>query len=267
VAPLVPPGTRAVFFDAVGTLIHPEPPAPAVYAEAARRFGSRLDLPSIAARFHTAFCRQEELDHAGGLRTDEAREVARWRAIVAEVLDDVTDPEGCFAFLYAHFARPTAWRCDPEAAAVVAALASRGYRLGIASNFDARLRQVAAGLPGLAPIEFLVISSEVGWRKPAPEFFHQMCALRGEFRTSPERQRGVSLPPSLALGAGRRVVQPLPGELRPDEVLLVGDDPVNDYAGARACGLHALLYDPAGTEPVPEAARLLRWADLLGPVR
>jgi putative hydrolase of the HAD superfamily len=231
---LVPPGTRAVFFDAVGTLIHPEPPAPAVYAEAARRFGSRLDLPAITTRFRTAFRRQEELDHAGGLRTDEAREVARWRAIVAEVLDDVTDLEGCFAFLFAHFARPAAWSCDPETAAVVAALAGRDYRLGIASNFDARLRQVAAGLPGLAPVEHLVISSEVGWRKPAPVFFYQMCAL---------------------------------SKLRPREVLLVGDDPVNDYAGARGCGLHALLYDPTGTEPVPETARLLRWADLLGPVR
>jgi putative hydrolase of the HAD superfamily len=226
----VPPGTRAVFFDAVGTLIHPDPPAPAVYAAAARRFGSLLDLPAVAERFRATFRRQEEIDHAGGLRTDEAREVARWRAIVAEVLDDVSDPEGCFAFLYAHFARPAAWRCDAEAAAVVAALAVRGYRLGIASNFDERLRQVAEGLPGLAPVEYLVISSEVGWRKPAPAFFHQMCAQSG---------------------------------LAPGEVLLVGDDPVNDYGGAHACGLHALLYDPAGTGLVPPQARLSRWADLL----
>jgi putative hydrolase of the HAD superfamily len=231
---VLPSATRAVFFDAVGTLIHPDPPAPAVYADAARRFGGRLDLPAIGARFRIAFRRQEEIDHGGGLRTDEAREVARWRAIVAEVLDDVTDFEGCFAFLYAHFARPAAWRCDEEAAAVLAELARRGYRLGIASNFDERLRQVAEGLPGLAPVEHLVVSSEVGWRKPAPEFFRHMCAQSG-------------LPPEL--------------------VLLVGDDPVNDYGGARACGLHALLYDPAGAGPVPAAARVSRWADLLAPVR
>ncbi len=229
---LIPPGTRAVFFDAVGTLIRPDPPAPAVYAEAARRFGSRLDLSTVAARFRAAFRRQEELDHAGGLRTDEAREVARWRTVVAEVLDDVNDPEGCFAFLYAHFARPAAWRTEPEAAAVLAELAGRGYRLGIASNFDERLRRVAAGLPGLAAVEYLLISSEVGWRTPAPAFFHQMCAQSG---------------------------------LAPAEVLLVGDDPVNDYGGAHACGLHALLYDPGGTAPVPAAARLSRWADLLAP--
>jgi putative hydrolase of the HAD superfamily len=226
----VPPGTRAVFFDAVGTLIRPDPPAPAVYAEAARRFGSRLDLPAVAQRFRAAFRRQEEIDHAGGLRTDEAREVARWRAIVAEVLDDVSDPEGCFAFLYGHFARPAAWRCDAEAAVVLAALAGCGYRLGIASNFDERLRRVAEGLPGLAPVEYLVISSEVGWRKPAPAFFHQMCAQSG-----------------LASG----------------EVLLVGDDLVNDYAGAHACGMHALLFDPEGTGQVPSEARLSRWAELL----
>ena len=223
-----------MFFDAVGTLIHPEPPAPAVYAAAARRFGSRLDLPSVAARFRAAFRRQEEIDHAGGLRTDEAREVARWRAIVAEVLGDVADPEGCFSFLYAHFARPAAWRTESEAAAVLAELAGRGCRLGIASNFDERLRPVVEGLPGLAPMKHLVISSEVGWRKPAPEFFSRLCAQSG---------------------------------LPPGAVLLVGDDPVNDYGGAKAAGLHALLYDPAGTAPVPAAARLSRWADLLASVR
>jgi putative hydrolase of the HAD superfamily len=227
---VLPSGTRAVFFDAVGTLIHPDPPAPAVYADAARRFGSRLDFPAITTRFRTAFRRQEEIDHAGGLRTDEAREVARWRAIVAEVLDDVSEFEGCFAFLYAHFARPAAWRCDEEAAAVLAELARRGLRLGLASNFDERLRQVAEGLPGFAPVEHLVISSEVGWRKPAPEFFRQVCVQSG---------------------------------LPPGRVLLVGDDPVNDYGGAHACGLHALLYDPARTAPVPAEARLSRWADLL----
>src|SRR5207302_1039003 len=48
---------RAVFFDAVGTLIHPEPPAGAVYAEVGRRHGSRLTAAEIARRFAAAFRR------------------------------------------------------------------------------------------------------------------------------------------------------------------------------------------------------------------
>jgi putative hydrolase of the HAD superfamily len=224
------PAIHAVFLDAVGTLIHPEPPAPTVYAAAARRFGSRLGLPEIAARFAAAFRRQEALDRAAGLRTSEEREVARWRAIVAEVLDDMSDPERCFQDLYAHFAGAAAWRCEPGTREVLATLAGRGYELGIASNFDHRLRGIAAELPELRPVPHLVISSEVGWRKPAPAFFAAVCTAAGR---------------------------------NPAEVLFVGDDFANDYEGARAAGLRALLLDPRGRCSLPPAERIAHVGELL----
>src|SRR5581483_10886690 len=164
--PLPFPLPAVVVFDAVGTLIHPEPPAPVVYASVGRRFGSRLDEAAIRTRFRAAFRRQEEADYAGNLRTDERREFARWQAIVGEVLDDVTDAEKCFQELYAHFARADAWRCESQTAEVLAGLAARGHVLGIASNFDHRLRGLVENMPALGPIRYLVISSEVGWRKP-----------------------------------------------------------------------------------------------------
>ena len=86
-------------------------------------------------------------------------------------MDDVTDVDGCFRELFEHFSHPEAWRCDPEAAATIETLRRRGYALGMASNYDQRLRSVAAGLPPLRPLQHLVISSEVGWRKPAAQFF------------------------------------------------------------------------------------------------
>jgi putative hydrolase of the HAD superfamily len=100
----------------------------------------------------------------------------------------------------------------------------------VASNFDERLRGIVAALPALRPVRHVVISSEVGWRKPAPAFFEEMC-----------RQAG------------------LPAA----QVLLVGDDVVNDYEGARAAGLHALLLDPRGKEPIPATARLTRLTELV----
>jgi putative hydrolase of the HAD superfamily len=211
---LIPPPTRAIVFDAVGTLIHTAPPAPAVYFETGHRFGSRRTEAEIAARFPVAFRRQDEIDYAAGLRTDEARELARWQAIVAEVLDDVTDTEACFRLLYEHFARPTAWRVEPDAVSTIARLTARGYRLAIASNFDHRLRQVLAGGPfaGLP----LVISSEIGWRKPAEAFFQAIC--------------------------GQLAVQP-------SELLYVGDDLPNDVDGARSAGCDAILFDPRNTAP------------------
>jgi putative hydrolase of the HAD superfamily len=220
---LIDPGIRAIVFDAVGTLIHPRPAAPLVYAEIGRRFGSCLTTAVIAERFRKAFRQEEDVDRQHGYQTGEARELSRWRTIVASVLDDVSDREACFQALFAHFAHPDAWQCDPQGAAVIAALAKSGYLLGMASNYDGRLRTVAAGLPALDVLGFLVISSEVGWRKPAPEFFQALVRSAG---------------------------------LRAQEILHVGDDPGNDYVGARNAGLPAILFDADDRVHDPSVVRI-----------
>lgn len=218
---------RAVFFDAVGTLLHPVPSAAEVYAQIGRQFGSRRTLAEIGPRFRAAFRQEEALDFQQGLRTSEAREELRWRRIVAAVLDDVIDPEACFQELFAHFARPAAWRCDPDAAVLIQAMAARGLDLGLASNYDQRLHMVVAGFPQLALLRHVIVSAEIGWRKPASEFFAILAERAG---------------------------CPL------EQVLLVGDDRINDYDGARAAGLHALLLDPRdegmGTERIERLSEL-----------
>src|SRR5207245_9118818 len=125
----------------------------------------------ITPRFIAAFAREEAIDYANRLRTSETREIERWRRIVGQVLDDVTDSDSCFRELFEHFSRPESWRCDPDAAATINILARHGYALGMASNYDQRLRSVVAGLTALRPLQHLVISSAVGWRKPATQFF------------------------------------------------------------------------------------------------
>ncbi len=221
---------RAVFFDAVGTLIHPEPSATETYTAVGQAFGSRLEQAAIQKRFHTAFRRQEEADRDHGYRTDHAREVLRWRTIVGEVLDDVTDREACFQELFEHFAKPAAWRCAAEAGTVLRELAGRGYRLGLASNFDERLHAVIDGLPELTDIDLRVVSSEVGWRKPHARFYQQVV-------------KAAACPP--------------------EQILLVGDDRVNDYDGAIAAGLTAILYDPRGIHGTGSARRAGGLVELL----
>src|ERR1019366_5638265 len=162
---------QAIVYDAVGTLLHVQPTVAALYAEAGRRFGSRLDAEEIARRFHAAFHKQDQIDRHAGWRTDEAREHERWRAIVAEVLDDVADASGCFESLFAIFAKSNSWTADPDAADVLAELKRRGYRQALASNFDRRLRAVLEPMPLRPILDHLVISSEIGWRKPSPPFF------------------------------------------------------------------------------------------------
>ncbi len=215
--------TRVLFFDAVGTLIHPEPSAVAVYTAVGQQFGSRLDATAIQVRFRRAFRRQEDYDRAHGNRTDNDREVARWRTIVAEVLDDVTDAEACFQELFNHFARPNAWRVTADAGPILRELIDHGYRLGLASNFDRRLHAVADALPELHALHYRVVSAEVGWRKPAAPFFQKL----GEA-----------------------------AEVQLDQILVVGDDFTNDYEGATAAGLTAVLYDPHGNHCGGDSVRV-----------
>src|SRR5262249_37842345 len=160
------------------------------------RFGSHYSADTVAGRFTAAFSAEEAVDRDVGWRTSEDRERRRWRNIVARVLDDVNNPEACFSDLYRHFARPDAWRCEADTAAVLQHLPPRGPRLALASNYDYRLRSVVAGLAALKPITHLIISSEIGWRKPARQFFDAMC-------------QAVEAPAS--------------------KILYIGDDPVNDY--------------------------------------
>jgi putative hydrolase of the HAD superfamily len=212
-------GARAVFFDAVGTVLLPDPGAPAVYAESAARFGLPAGPELIRARFLEAYLREEAADEQAGWATSEDREVARWRAIVRETLPGA--PEECFEQLYSHFARPQAWRVPAEAVALFERLTDRGLRLGLASNYDSRLESVVAGRPELSPLAgLLVISSQVGVRKPGAGFFERLVDLAG---------------------------------CRQAEAVLVGDDYWNDYLGATAAGLRSVLLDPAGRHPdVPE---------------
>src|SRR5262249_52885175 len=129
---MLPPDVRAVFFDAVGTLLHLEEPPAVVYARVGRRHGSRLAEDVVAPRFREASRPEEDHAFRHGVRTDEDRERQRWRRIVATVLDDTADAEGCFAELFDHYGRADAWRCAPDTAATLAGLARRGLTLGVA---------------------------------------------------------------------------------------------------------------------------------------
>jgi putative hydrolase of the HAD superfamily len=207
-------GIKAVFFDAVGTLIFPDPPAWAVYAEVARRRGVEPNLLALPTPMWEAFRAEEEADRAAGWVTSEEREAARWRRIVYDALAGVPDPEACFRELFDHFARPSAWHVNDDAAIVFSTLQRGGVVLGLASNFDARLWSVLRGHDVLASVrDRVVISAAVGYRKPAKQFFDAVVKAAG---------------------------------CAPEEILHVGDHRENDYEGAIAAGLNAMLFDPGG---------------------
>ncbi len=210
-------GIGAIVFDAVGTLIHPSPSVADVYTAAALRRGVVLERDEVKARFGRHFRDDEADERRGPLATDEPTERRRWRRIVADVLPELPDPDEAFGELWDHFGRSTAWRPFSDVGPALRALRAAGMPMRIASNFDARLRGVVGGMPEVACVAApLVISSEIGYRKPHPAFYHAACASLG---------------------------------FPPERVLYVGDDPENDVRGAGRAGLRGLLLDRDGDRP------------------
>jgi putative hydrolase of the HAD superfamily len=209
------PGTRdfAVVFDAVGTLIEPDPPAAEAYLQAARRWGSRLALDEIQRRFALAMRRQERRDVRRQGRTSARRERARWRAIVRETIPDASDPQALFAALWEHFARPDHWRLARGAAECLEHLQRSGARLAIASNFDGRLHAIVRGLPELSGRCAVFVASELGVVKPHVDFFRRVAA-------------GLQLPAT--------------------SLCMVGDRADHDYWPPRAAGWHSVLLQRGG---------------------
>jgi putative hydrolase of the HAD superfamily len=221
---------RGVALDAVGVLIRPAESIAATYLAISRQFGSTLDAEVVGKRFRLAFGKQEMLDAQAGWRVDEARERQRWLDIVRETLDDVVEPEACFQALFDHFAQPSAWVIDSDLASLVERLHDRGIPVVVASNFDARLHAVLADHPVRKRLRAVLVSSEVGWRKPAEPFFRATAdALQAPM----------------------------------GKVLFIGDDRRNDYDGARAAGMTACLLNPKETGPEVVASAAEVWGRYL----
>lgn len=202
-----PPGVRAVVFDVVGTLVEPSPSVAVAYQRAAARHGVERGVSEIDGLFRTAWRKQEAIDAAAAtpFSTDRVRERDRWCGIVHDVFPDVPAAAAIFDELWEHFGRPTAWRPTRQGPALVQQAIDAGLTVALASNFDERLLAIAGHVEPLSRVPHVFASSELGWRKPAVDFFRAVEAR-------------------LACG--------------PAELLLVGDDPELDLAAGRRAGWH-----------------------------
>ena len=208
------PTPRAVLLDASGTLLDVARPLGDAYSELAREFGADLDPHAMTAGFRTAFADTPPMAFPGRSGADLDRaERGWWRAVVQRVTREaggVPEFDAYFDRLYAHYASAPAWRVYPEVPDVLATLRERSLALAVVSNFDSRLPLLLDAL-GLAPFfDEVVCSGAVGAAKPDRAIFvHALEAL------------GVDA----------------------SQALHVGDSRANDYDGARAAGIDALLVD------------------------
>ncbi len=216
---------RVVTFDAAGTLIRLVRPPGFVYADTARRFGYDLDPIRVQNAFRIAWESFPQPSESDAPRPDD--ECGWWRGLVAKTMTEAgyrIDPfDDYFETVYEQFRLPGVWELFPGVAAMLSELRRLSIRLGLISNFDRRLYDILAHLKVRDLFEHVIISSEIGIRKPAARIFEVAVWRFG---------------------------------VAPGEILHVGDEPDADFAGARRAGFQALLVGDARPDLPARIARV-----------
>ena len=206
---------RAVLFDAGATLIHPSPPVEEIYGRELAADGARFsreELDSALARVWEEVHAEAKANRYGGVRG----EGAFWGLFVNRVrfrLDGGSVSSACFDRLGTHFRDASSWALYPEVTEALDGLDRRGLLLGIVSNWDSNLPKLLAALGLARRFREVAVSAIEETGKPDPEIFRRVCARL---------------------------------DLSPADCLHVGDSRREDFEGARAEGLRALLLDREG---------------------
>lgn len=118
-----------------------------------------------------------------------------------------------FEDVHAAFSTAEVWEVYADVPDTLETLKARGYELGIISNFDTRFFPIFRALNLERWFDSVTVSCTAGAVKPSPNIFHRALA--------------------------QHVVEPA-------EALHVGDRQLEDYEGATAAGLSAVLIDRDG---------------------
>ncbi|CAI5464147.1 unnamed protein product [Closterium sp. Yama58-4] len=209
---------RALLVDAMGTLIETSEPEHKVYEAVGQKYGVSLSAEEILPRYRMAYSKPWR----GALRY-EGEALPFWHHVISE-------STGCSNPSYAeelhgYYATQSAWRLsDPHAHEAFSAIRQAGIKVAVVSNFDSRLRSVLQSLGCLNCFDAVAVSAEVRAEKPSGKIFHAACDMLN---------------------------------VRPEEVVHVGDSWKNDIGGANAAGCGgALLWKKDVSSFADVAARL-----------
>jgi putative hydrolase of the HAD superfamily len=228
--PPIPDPLDCVLFDAGDTLLAPAPSFQGRFVAVAAAHG----LPLAAAAVDAAIAEAVRAAVWPSDWTDPATQREFWVGFYRQVLADLGhahDGEVAEA-LFAAFSDPAGYRLFDDVRPALEALAARGIKLGVVSNFEPWLEDVLA-LQGVDHLFAAVaISGKLGVAKPDPKIFQ------------------VALDEAGADAAA---------------TVHAGDQPANDVAAARAAGITPVLVDRFARHPDPAGTH--RVEDLLGLVR
>jgi putative hydrolase of the HAD superfamily len=216
---------RAIFFDAVGTLFHLSGTVGHHYALVGSEVGLTLDAHQLDRAFYSAWKKMPFRAAIDGPRQNDDKDW--WRELVDLVLDQVApslsklDRDNFFEIAYEHFAESGVCELYPEVPGVLEQLRP-SFQLAVISNFDGRLRFILQHLGISKFFTGIFVSSEIGADKPDPEIFRRALTLI---------------------------------DLKPNEVLHVGDDPQRDWEAASTAGLSIFRLD----RPTNSLRDLVNW--------
>jgi putative hydrolase of the HAD superfamily len=161
-----PTSTRAVFLDALGTLVDLDPP----WVHLAAALGVE-DSAAIATAVRKEMAFYKEHSHEGH---DESS-LAALRARCADILSWELDREVTVETMMDSI-RFTAF---PDAAPALAELRERGLRLVCVSNWDISLTEVLERCGLAQSLDGVITSAGSGSRKPDPGIFSQALEVAG----------------------------------------------------------------------------------------
>lgn len=207
---------KAIFFDADFTLFKFSKSVGALYAEQVARSGVQIcakSVDEIMGQVIEDVRRLLFIEVEDPLKTSEEEFDKLWRQVFFTTMERIGAevPDESYDHVFSAFARGESRLVYPETREVLAELREREFKLGVLSNNDARLYSILDELELTSSFDYLFTSSELGYLKPSLQCFRRV-----------EERTGHSS----------------------DEILMIGDNPKDDYAGANGAGWRALLYNP-----------------------
>jgi putative hydrolase of the HAD superfamily len=225
---------KAVFFDAGNTLLLPHPSVEEVCVEVLAGHGYHPSLAEVQRGLERAERYYEERYWSDDtFWASETQAAAMWSEMYALAMAEV-GVEASPAMgrqLYDEFGRGERWTLFPDVLPAVRELHAMGMRMGIVSNWDARLPGLCHHLGLSRYLDFVISSANLGLIKPEASIFQSALGRVGA---------------------------------APGETVHVGDHYYADVLGARAAGIHPILLDRWEWSSHPDCTVINSLAELPG---
>jgi putative hydrolase of the HAD superfamily len=214
---------KVIFLDAVGTLFGVRGSVGEVYSAIAQDFGVQVQAEALNEAFLQAFAAFPPPVFPGATSEEIPYCEFEWWHRVAEftfrqvgAFEQFANFTEFFDELYQHFATAEPWFIYPDVLPALEQWRRIGIQLGIVSNFDSRLNYVLDALKLTEFFTSITISTQIGVAKPDPKIF--TAALEKHYCDAKDAWH-------------------------------IGDSFRQDYEGARAAGLRAILVERTSQIP------------------